>query len=174
MPCRESSRDSELSEFPMVSVIVPTHNRAATLSLLLESLHEQRYPSERMEVIVVHNRSEDGTDAVVQQFAEAAPFPVRYYLKDYRGPMPSRQFGAESAAGEIIAFIDDDCVATPQWLAAGVRAFAPNTGLVQGATIPRPDQPRRFLEKTVEVRRASPYFETCNIFYSREAFMRAG
>lgn len=162
------------SQTPYVSIVVPTHNRAQLLKRLLDSLHDQTYPSDRFEVIVVHNRSNDDTEAVVRDCAASASFAVHYHLKDYNGPMPSRQFGYEQATGEVVIFVDDDCIATPAWIEAGVRAFTGNIGLVQGCTIPHPGQPRQMLEKTVEVTGATPYFETCNIFYRKDALDRVG
>ena len=40
--------------------------------------------------------------------------------------------------------------------------------------MPNPEQPRRFLEKTILIDKASIFFETCNIFYSKAAFDRVG
>jgi GT2 family glycosyltransferase len=135
---------------------------------------EQTYPSDRFEVLVVHNRSNDDTEAVVRECNERAQFPIRYFLKDHKGPMPSRQFGVDEASGEIVAFMDDDVIAMPEWLDAGVRCFTEDVGLVQGRTIPHPEQPRQLLEKTVEVVGPTPYFETCNIFYRRDALVAVG
>src|SRR5690606_1401676 len=111
--------------------IVPTHNRADLLKRLLNSFREQTYPHDRFEVIVVHNRSNDSTVNVVDECAATARFPVHYFLKDYSGPMPSRQFGYEQAPAGIVTFIDDDCIAMPRWLEAGVAAFHDDIGLIQ-------------------------------------------
>lgn len=155
---------------PFVSVIVPTHNRRASLVACLRGLLAQTYPSDRFEIHVVHNWSDDGTDAAVADIARDAPTAIRYDRRNGRGPAPSRQFGADAARGTILAFVDDDCVPQPHWIAAGVAAFGPGIGLVQGATYPNPSHPRRLLEKTVHIPRPSPWFETCNIFYRRTAF----
>ena len=159
---------------PLVSVIIPTHRRAALLGRLLRSLLVQDWPADRMEIIVVHNWTDDGTDRVVAEVAATSPVPIAYHRTDFSGPGMSRLFGAERAAGSVLAFIDDDCEATPGWIGAGVAELARGHGLVQGRTLPRPDQPRRFLEKTVSVTAATPYFETCNIFYDAAAFHAVG
>ena len=128
---------------PFVSVIVPTHGRCALLSRLIVSLLAQDWPADRMEIIVVHNWTDDGTDCLVQHAAQNAPVPLHYHRTAFSGPGPSRQFGAERAAGSVLAFIDDDCEATPGWLAAGTRALASGFAVVQGQTLPNPAQPRR-------------------------------
>lgn len=161
-------------EAPFVTVIVPTHRRSALLARLLRSLLVQDWPAARMEIIVVHNYTDDGTDRAVADIAATAPVPIAYYRTDFSGPGPSRQFGADQAHGDVLAFIDDDCEATPGWIRAGVAELRRGHGLVQGMTLPNPDQPRRFLEKTVNVTEATPYFETCNIFYDAAIFRALG
>jgi len=159
---------------PFVSVIVPTHRRRDLLRRLLASLIAQEWPRDRYEIIVVHNVTDDGTAEMVAGIAATSPVPIAYHPTHFSGPGPSRQFGAERAQGAILAFIDDDCTATPGWIAAGVRAIRSGLALVQGRTLPRPDQPRRLLEKTVTVIGPTPYFETCNIFYDAAVFHAVG
>lgn len=157
-----------------VSVIVPTHGRRGLLRRLLLSLMAQDWPRDGYEVIVVHNFTDDGTAEMVAELAAGSPVPLHYHRTDFPGPGLSRQFGADRAKGSILAFIDDDCAATPGWIAAGVRAIGGGLTLVQGRTLPRPDQPRRLLERTVTVTGTTPYFETCNIFYDAAAFHAVG
>ncbi|MEO3473785.1 glycosyltransferase family A protein [Roseomonas sp. CAU 1739] len=159
---------------PFVSIIVPTHRRRDLLRRLLESLMAQDWPRDRFEIIVVHNVTEDGTADMVAGLAAQSPVPIAYHPTAFSGPGPSRQFGAERARGSIIAFIDDDCAATPGWIAAGARAISGGLAVVQGRTLPRPDQSRRLLEKTVSVTGPTSYFETCNIFYDAAAFHAVG
>ena len=73
------------------------------------------------------------------------------------------------AEGEFLAFTDSDCVAVPRWLEAGVAAFDNRVTVVQGKTVPNPDQPRYLIEHTVNVTRESPWSEMCNVFYRAEA-----
>jgi glycosyltransferase involved in cell wall biosynthesis len=144
------------------------------LGNLLRSLLTQDWPAERMEIIVVHNESPDDTGRVVADIAASSPITISYHLTRFSGPGLSRQFGADRARGEVLAFIDDDCQATPGWIAAGVAELLRGHGLVQGRTLPNPAQPRRFLERTVTVTGQTPYFETCNIFYDAALFRAVG
>lgn len=159
---------------PFVSVIVPTHGRAAFCGRLLDSLIAQDWPRDRYEIIVVHNYTDDGTDRVVRGRIADCAVSMQYHQTAFDRPGASRQFGAERARGDVLAFIDDDCVATPGWIAAGVAELAHGFALVQGRTLPNPDQPRRLLEKTVTVVGPTPYFETCNIFYDATVFRSVG
>jgi GT2 family glycosyltransferase len=159
---------------PFVSVIVPTHNRRQSLVACLDGLIAQDYPADRFEIHVVHNWTDDGTDAAVAEMAGRSDAPISYFRRNGRGPAPSRQFGASVSNGTILAFIDDDCVPQPGWIGAGVAGFGVRTGFVQGATFPNPAHKRRLLEKTVHIPGPSPWFETCNIFYSKTAFDAVG
>jgi glycosyltransferase involved in cell wall biosynthesis len=99
-----------VSPEPVVSVVVPTRNRAGYLDVTLRSLAAQDVPHE---VIVVDDASDDGT----QRVAEAAG--VRYLRQDTpSGPNAARNRGAAEASAGLIAFVDDDVDAPPGWLRA--------------------------------------------------------
>lgn len=168
-----------------VTVVIPTHHRRALLSRLLASLERQTLAPERMQVLIVHNYTDDGTETLAREWCARQPFDARYFRKNYNGPTRSRDFGAQMADGEVVAFTDDDCVATPGWLEAGLAAFLPAAaagvrgraapvGLVQGKTLPMPDQPMTFPSKTIHIDGPSVFYETCNIFYLKEAFTAVG
>jgi GT2 family glycosyltransferase len=158
------------------------------LERLLRSLEVQTIGTSHYEVIIVHNYTNDGTEEMAQAWCARQPFPARYFRKNFRGPTRSRDFGARDARGQFVVFTDDDCVATPDWLRMGLAAFsapairakakgsdyAKPVGLVQGQTQPMPGQAQRFPFKTVCVDRATVFFETCNIFYRKEAFLAVG
>lgn len=170
-----------------MSVVVPTHGRRALLERLLVSLERQTLGPSGYEVIVVHNHTPDGTEEMVRAWCQGQPFPARYFRTQHDGPTRSRDLGAREARGRFVAFVDDDCVAAPQWLEAGVAAFdgageAGNAagpagsavGLVQGRTLPMVATGGRFLVKTVRIEGPTLYFETCNIFYRKAAFEAVG
>lgn len=159
---------------PFVSVIVPTHGRRDLLRRQLLSLFAQDWPCDLYEIIVVHNFTDDGTAEMVAGLIAASTVALHYHRTDFPGPGASRQFGADRALGSILAFTDDDCAATPGWIAAGAAAIQGGLALAQGRTLPRPDQPRRLLERTVSVTGPTSYFETCNIFYDAVAFRAVG
>ncbi|MBI5837522.1 MAG: glycosyltransferase [Candidatus Eisenbacteria bacterium] len=167
-------RPGEWTEPPFVTVVVPTHNRRELLERLLDSLAAQAYPSDRFEVLVMDNASSDGTAAMVESRVPGAVHALRLVPQNNRGPALSRHNGLRMARGEIVAFTDSDCTVTPDWIGAGVAAFAPGVGLVQGRTLPNPAQPRHLFERTIEVTRLGPVYETCNIFYRTADALEAG
>jgi glycosyltransferase involved in cell wall biosynthesis len=99
-----------------VSVVVCTHRRPQQLATLIESL--RRLDPAPFEILIVDN---DPGDADCRSEVEAAGF--RYLREDRRGLDNARNAGVRAARGEVVAFIDDDCVASPHWLEPLGRAF---------------------------------------------------
>jgi cellulose synthase/poly-beta-1,6-N-acetylglucosamine synthase-like glycosyltransferase len=85
------------------------------------------------------------------------------------GPGASRNLGIAKAQGSIFAFTDSDCVADPEWLKNGVAEMGAGIGLVQGKTIPNPEQTLRAFSRTQQIERENGMYPTCNIFYRKEA-----
>lgn len=99
-----------MSEMPLVSTIIPTHNRAELLPSAIESVLAAEGISQ--EVIVVDDSSTDGTAAI------AARYPVRYLRVQCGKPSGTRNAGIREARGKYLAFLDDDDVRLPGALAA--------------------------------------------------------
>ncbi|HEY8467036.1 MAG TPA: glycosyltransferase family A protein [Solirubrobacterales bacterium] len=154
---------------PRVSVIIPAHNAAATLGRTLRALAYQDI-EEPFEVIVVDDASADETAAVAAQ-AAVEPRVVRHDRP--LGPGPTRNTGAEEAAGEFLAFTDADCFPTQSWLREGVAALE-GADLVQGAVRPDPDAEPQPFDRTVWVVAEVGLYETANLFVRRELFERLG
>jgi len=103
-------------ELPAVSIIIPVRDRPEEISACLQSLQGLNYPREKMEVIVVDDGSSDHTAAI------AATFSIKLIGNEKSlGPAACRNRGAEMAKGDILAFLDSDCLASPDWL----RQIAP-------------------------------------------------
>jgi mycofactocin glycosyltransferase len=97
--------------FPSITAIIPTRDRALALIECLESIVSQDYPSDRIEIIVVDDGSRDETQKLVSAFlCKLITNPSS------RGQSYCRNLGAQQANGEILAFLDDDCVAGRTWL----------------------------------------------------------
>jgi glycosyltransferase involved in cell wall biosynthesis len=93
---------------PLVSVVIPTFNRAATIVRAVESVLQQAYRP--LELIVVDDGSTDGTPEVLKTYGNA----VVYVRQDNAGPAAARNRGIRESQGELVAFLDSDDV----WLAA--------------------------------------------------------
>lgn len=134
----EDYKHSPAAEFPPISVVVCTRDRALSLEKTLHSLARQDYPE--FEVIVVDNCS---TDERVKQIVENSGF--RYAFQDRPGLDWARNLGIQEARYAIVAFIDDDALASPGWLRGMAYGFSDQevmavTGLVLPAELETPAQ----------------------------------
>lgn len=112
----ESGVARNILQIPLVSVVVPTYNRKAMLADTLASLAAQDYPADRYEVIVVDDGSEDGTWEWLTKETSRWSGRLIPLRQENRGPATARNVGAMSSEADVVAFIDDDCVAEPDWL----------------------------------------------------------
>ena len=113
---------------PEVTVIVCTLNRASALDRCLEHLAASGSQlAAAWEVIVVDNGSTDDTPDVVTRWTEL--LPVSFLRENRRGLSVARNTGLRAAAGRITAFIDDDCIASREWLRAILAAHARLSGV---------------------------------------------
>lgn len=102
-----------MPQAPLISVIVPTHNRLDDLLETLQSVFEQQYP--RIEIIVVDNASTDSTADVVKGLTYGEK-RLRYCYEEQPGVNVARNRGCLAAQSDLLAFIDDDEIAPPGWL----------------------------------------------------------
>ena len=102
----------------MVSVIIPSYNRAHTLRRSIDSVLAQTYSN--LEVIIVDDGSTDDTETVVR----AIPDPrVRYIRQKNQGACAARNHGVDLAKGEFIAFHDSDDLWHPEKLEKQLKAL---------------------------------------------------
>jgi glycosyltransferase involved in cell wall biosynthesis len=106
-----------------VSVVIPAYNTSRFIRETLGSVFAQtRLPAE---VIVVDDASTDGTSAIVEAMAAAAPSPLRLIRlpKNTGGPAIPLNVGIEAAKCDLIALLDHDDLMLPHRIAAGIDAM---------------------------------------------------
>ncbi len=143
---RRAERDRRLRELlgerllliQYASVVLCTRNRAGDLADALNGLAFQSVgPALRWEIVVVDNGSVDDTADVVREYAARAPVELRCVLEPEPGLSAARNRGWREARGEIIAFLDDDCLPDPAWLRSLIDAYdAPDVASVGGRLFP--------------------------------------
>jgi glycosyltransferase involved in cell wall biosynthesis len=104
-----------MKDQPLVSVIIPTYNRAAFIADAIESVKCQTYQS--VEIIVVDDGSTDDTLVWLERYRD----DVRVLTQSNRGPAAARNTGLRAARGEIVALLDSDDVWEPHKLARQIR-----------------------------------------------------
>ena len=100
---------------PLVSVVIPTYNRADTVRRSIDSVLEQSYCP--IEIIVVDDGSTDATREVLQEYGDR----ILFIHQENGGPSVARNAGAGLASGEFIAFLDSDDTWKPAKVAWQVR-----------------------------------------------------
>ena len=123
---------------PLVSVVICTRNRKDSLqNYALPSLTTVKYPN--FEVIVVDDGSSDGTDQFLRTYCQ-----THNHIRVVRNPTSgglckARNVGIQHCRGDVIAFIDDDCAVTADWMQELVNAYAQPTIAVVGGVSYRGD-----------------------------------
>ena len=108
----------------IVSVVIPTFRRPESLDRALRSLLAMRDIPPGVEVVVVDNDIGGSAARTVAILAKGAPLPIRYVHEPAAGVANARNAGVLAARGELIAFLDDDETASPEWLVRLVEAQA--------------------------------------------------
>jgi glycosyltransferase involved in cell wall biosynthesis len=109
-----------MSSNPQVSLIIVSRDRPDDLKRVLTSLQFQTY--DNFEVVVVSNHDPEDER-------------VKYVAFDKANISAARNIGVDNAAGEIVAFCDDDAIPEPQWLSRLVPAFADNQVGIAGGFV---------------------------------------
>ncbi|MGC8660279.1 MAG: mycofactocin biosynthesis glycosyltransferase MftF [Desulfomonilaceae bacterium] len=166
-----------------VSVIVPVYNRAKDIRSCLESLSKVDYPRNALEIIVVDDNSSDETVETVKNY------PVKLIVQRQNlGQSAARNAGVMAAKGEILAFIDSDCIAQPNWLRELLPHFDdPRNVLVGGyvdsyykaTALDRYEEANSALNMGAKSavgfgKESDFYVPTCNMLVRREAYLKVG
>lgn len=98
------------------SVIIPAHNEENYIAKAIQAALAQDFPD--FEIIVVNNASTDRTAEIVTRF------PVKLVTETNKGTQWTRERGRLKARGELLAYLDADCLPGKDWLARGTSHFA--------------------------------------------------
>lgn len=127
---REVEQRQDPLTAPFVSVVVPTFNRQEALVACVQAIIQQDYPQDRFEVIVVDDGS--SRPVTVSGLANRRNVPIVLLRLSNAGPASARNLGAQHAQGDMLAFTDDDCRPSPQWLRELARLIQADPGILVG------------------------------------------
>lgn len=162
---------------PFISIVIPNHNGENTIGLCLEAAFASEYPN--FEVIVVDDCSSDNSIAIIENYpCRVIRFPV------HGGASKARNSGAQNSRGDLLFFIDADCLLGPDTLATAVAAFQnEKPGLVIGGTYTLVPYDRTFFSTVQSVfihysetkNCSNPdYIATHAMLISKELFQQSG
>ncbi len=108
----------------VVSILIPTHNRAPILKRTLESLTALETPRGiEVELIVVPNACTDDTLQVIDRMQSSLAFRMRYIEEPEASLNLARNRCIDEAKGEILAFLDDDVWVEREWLRGLIETY---------------------------------------------------
>lgn len=151
------------------SVVIPTFNRRDALMRCLDALARQTAGAGRFEVLVVDDGSTDGTAGALRE--RPFPFAFRALSVPKGGASRARNAGIAAAAGDFVAFTEDDVVPDGDWLErASARLQEGPADVLEGRTVD--------LETRRDLRRYDaggvPSFIPCNLFIRRAVLAQVG
>jgi glycosyltransferase involved in cell wall biosynthesis len=161
------NRRSKLGKTPpFFSVIIPSYERHLSLDVLLKSLSEQTFKD--FEIIIV-DQSDKPFDGI-SRYSEAG-MDIYYIHTHIKGAVKARNTGALYARGRVLAFTDDDCVPTKEWLEEAYKLFN-NSGIIGVEGIVKSSELNNIDYRTVtnEGFKTGIGFMTANLFLQREVF----
>lgn len=104
-------------EYPFVSIIIPAKNEERNIAECLRSIQALDYPRNKIEILVIDNGSKDNTVSIAREMgAETFILPDATIAA-------LRNYGFNKSRGDLIAFLDADCLPNPQWLNLSVDAM---------------------------------------------------
>ncbi len=177
---------------PELSIIICTYNRENYLREALRSLSQQSLPPESFEIIVVDNNSVDNTALVCDEFKNEHPeLNFRTILEVKPGLSNARNCGIDHSASELIAFMDDDALATSDFAERIIECAVkkPEIHYLGGKVVPvyetgeEPEWMSKYLEKLVskvDLGENPMYFPGksypvgCNMIFRKALFEKYG
>ncbi len=119
---RGSKSPSDNTGFPRISLLISAYNEKGVIAEKLDNALALDYPSDRLEIIVISDCSDDGTDEVVRQYSAAGIRLVRQ--AERLGKSVGLNLGVQSATGEILVFSDANSIYRPDSIRNLVRHFS--------------------------------------------------
>jgi cellulose synthase/poly-beta-1,6-N-acetylglucosamine synthase-like glycosyltransferase len=121
-----------------ISIVVPVKNCVQTIGKLLESFMKIDYKKEKIELLLIDDKSSDGTREIIKKY------PVKLIDQEGESLNAARNSGINNSTGDIIAFTDSDCIIPSDWVKNILDNFNdPNVSFVAG-NVERYDQ-KKFL-----------------------------
>lgn len=113
---------AELGELPAVSLIISAYNEAAVIGEKLDNSLSLVYPPGKLQIIVISDGSQDGTDQLAGQYADRGVLLQR--MEPRSGKTAAQNAGVRLANGEVLVFTDANSLYTPTALVELMRPFA--------------------------------------------------
>lgn len=160
-----------------ISIIIPCFNEADNIGTCIDSIESQHYDGS-FEIIAVDNGSTDNTVGIIKDMGIILEHAQK------KGPAAAKNKGIKKAKGDIIVFIDADCIAHPDWIKNIISPFNDREiGCVAGEISAHKPQTiieefltkKKHLSQSINISHSfRPYAATANAAYRKEVFEKVG
>ena len=149
----------EVADWPTLSVLIPCHNEERVVASILQALLEADYPTDRMRIVPINDRSTDGTREIVDRVA--AQHPDRVFPLHRTGGTPGKAAALQDAIAtvedDVILVFDADYLPGRDLIKRLAAPFLdPQVGAVMGRVVPV-NTPRNLLTRLLDLERAGGY-----------------
>ncbi len=129
---KTNSLPTENTKEPEISIIIAFRNERSQLNRLIESLENQHYPCEKVEIIWVDDHSTDGSSEVIKTLIEKSKFHHTLLLNSGIGKKEALKSGRLAAKHEWLLFTDADVWVQPYWIKSMVSGLKEDTLMICG------------------------------------------
>ncbi len=150
---------------PLVSVVLPTFNRAYAIQEAINSVLDQTY--ENWELVIVDDGSTDNTEEIVTAIGDER---IKYFYKKNAGPCAARNHGIKKAHGKWITYVDSDDILLPNCLEVMIAKLQQNTWAV--FALPRGKRSLDLFENGKLVKSVDDSDDMPQAFTVKDMFMR--
>lgn len=152
-------QDLRLRDWPRVSVIIPAHNEELVIGGCLAAMGKLDYPADKLEIIVINDRSKDRTGAIIDSAAAKDPRIRPHHRPDHAHPGKPAAIKevVDGLNSDIAVFFDADYLPSPGLLKQLVAPFVdPEVGLTMGRVVPY-NTNANLLTKLIDIERRGGY-----------------
>lgn len=136
---RQVYKNTIMQKFPSLDLVICTYNNAALLDKTLLAIARQKVnPEAEWSVLVVDNNCTDNTQEVIKKYQASKKIPgLSVIVETKQGLTAARHCGVQNTKGNWIAFVDDDCFLSEDWVEQALRfaAIHPDCGAFGGQVI---------------------------------------
>jgi cellulose synthase/poly-beta-1,6-N-acetylglucosamine synthase-like glycosyltransferase len=151
--------DVDEADWPVVTILIPAHNEEAVIGDLLQALLEADYEREKLRILPINDRSEDGTKEIIEEFARRHPDLITPFHRSEgeAGKAAALQDAMELVEDDIVLVFDADYIPGRGLIKQLVAPFFdPEVGATMGRVVPH-NVGKNLLTRVCDLERAGGY-----------------